>query len=362
MPTVSASASSSCCSRNSTPSIFALCAVPHSRQYLSARIPLLCPSPAIHIALAMREARNCVCRSCHSHPTAPAGSLASTSRSRREIASSAAVARTAWRMWAHTAEFPLSYARRGSRGQTRAGRTYAIRRRGTSNGQRMGKEHACRVVVSREGGVAFDRAPRRRADLSSAAHVHSGRFEEGGAPGVCFEEERVRHGKREMRTSLLEWARTSVFCREGLMTNANVQRSGGWWSPRPHDAREDGGFEGGVHTTRLRISTPSSSCPGSMRTHHTRTPHRIRLLSYPSLPSPPSSPRGSSPMPRPSCHASRSPYPHLYPHASKRKGGVCAQPAFRFVGLLLYLRSCGVENGRDVGGRWRGSRFVLVSA
>ncbi|KAF8152048.1 hypothetical protein K438DRAFT_1987997 [Mycena galopus ATCC 62051] len=36
------------------------------------------------------------------------------------------------------------------------------------------------------------------------AHVHSGRFEEGGAPGVCFEKERVRHGKREMRTSLLD--------------------------------------------------------------------------------------------------------------------------------------------------------------
>ncbi|KAF8152065.1 hypothetical protein K438DRAFT_1988021 [Mycena galopus ATCC 62051] len=33
------------------------------------------------------------------------------------------------------------------------------------------------------------------ADLSSAAHVHSGLFEEGGAPGVSFEEERVRHEK-----------------------------------------------------------------------------------------------------------------------------------------------------------------------
>ncbi|KAF8147159.1 hypothetical protein K438DRAFT_1989879 [Mycena galopus ATCC 62051] len=155
---------------------------------ISSCIPRLSKSPAIHVALVMREARNCACRSCHSHSTAPSWSLPSTSRSRNRIVRSP------------TAPSPLGECRHAS--QERDGRTRAsmvIQRRSMSRGQRVGKEHACRVVVSREGG-SLSSAPRVGVRISRAQHTYTAvasRKEERPAGAAIGLSERSADGECE---------------------------------------------------------------------------------------------------------------------------------------------------------------------
>ncbi|KAF8147183.1 hypothetical protein K438DRAFT_488646 [Mycena galopus ATCC 62051] len=146
---------------------------------------------------------------------------------------------------------------------------------------------------------------------------------------------------------------TPVFCGGALMTNAIAQRPRGWW------------------WTLGRMEELKGVC--TQRDFGSRCLQRHALAQC-ARTTP--APFGAS-----ACYLVRLCLPLLRPHAARpqclvpppthpvplspplspcfEEGGACAQPAFRFVGLLLRLHSCGVENGRDVGGRWRGSRFVL---